>query len=190
MIDKTVHIGAPPEVVWRYFTDPDRMLRWLGPADLDPRAGGHLRTRLADGPLVEGEYVELTPYERLVFTFGWAHTPGVPDLPPGSSRVEVTLERTEAGTTLRLRHTHLPPELEDRTDSGWAGFLDALARAAGARSAARSAARSPVPVNGLVVEPVEPDPLALLWRVDDPPAADVQPDVVDVARSRRPGRRA
>ena len=104
MIDKTVHIGAPPEVVWRYFTDPERMLRWLGPADLDPRAGGHLRTRLADGPLVEGEYVELTPYERLVFTFGWAHTPGVPDL---------------------------PPELEDRTDSGWAGFLDALARAAG-----------------------------------------------------------
>jgi uncharacterized protein YndB with AHSA1/START domain len=130
VIDKTVHIGAPPEVVWRYFTDPDRMLRWLGPADLDPRAGGHLRARLADGPLVEGEYVELSPYERLVFTFGWAHTPGVPELPPGSSRVEVTLERTEVGTTLRLRHTNLPPELEDRTDSGWAGFLDALTHAA------------------------------------------------------------
>jgi uncharacterized protein YndB with AHSA1/START domain len=129
MIDRTVHIEAPPEIVYRYFTDPARMARWLGPAQLDPRVGGTLRAALDRGPTIEGRYVELTPYERIVFTFGWRPTPGAPDLPPDSSRVEITLTPTATGTTLRLRHTGLPDDLNDRTDAGWAGFLAALAAA-------------------------------------------------------------
>jgi uncharacterized protein YndB with AHSA1/START domain len=127
VIDRTVQIQAPPEVVWRFFTDPARMARWLGPATLDPRPGGGLAVALIDGPTIKGEYVELVPFSRLVFTFGWDPAPGLPDLPPGSSRVEVTFEATGEGTTLRLRHTGVRPDLAARTDDGWAGFLATLA---------------------------------------------------------------
>ncbi|MEU2609980.1 SRPBCC domain-containing protein [Micromonospora sp. NPDC007271] len=128
MIERSIHIEAPPEVVWRFFTDPARMARWLGPADLDPTPGGELTFQLAAGsrPVVRGRFIELRPYERIVFTFGWDRAPGVPDLPPGSSRVEVTLCAQAGGTLLTLHHTGLPPTLVTNTRTGWAGFLDAL----------------------------------------------------------------
>ena len=128
MIERTIQIEAPPEVVWRFFTDPARMARWLGPADLDPTPGGELTFQLAEptGPVVRGRFIELRPYEKIVFTFGWDPTPGVPELPPGSSQVEVTLSAHDGGTLLTLRHTSVPPDLLVNTDTGWAGFLDSL----------------------------------------------------------------
>jgi uncharacterized protein YndB with AHSA1/START domain len=128
MIEHAVHIDAPPEVVWRFFTDPARMARWLGPADLDPRPGGELRFRLTGGPepVVRGRFSELRPYEKLVFTFGWDPTPGVPDLPPGSTEVEVTLSARAGGTLLTLHHRSLPPHLVTDTTTGWAGLLRTL----------------------------------------------------------------
>ncbi|MFE9655029.1 SRPBCC domain-containing protein [Micromonospora sp. NPDC006431] len=128
MIERTIQIDAPPEVVWRFFTDPARMARWLGPADLDPMPGGELTFQLTDGPglVVRGHFTELRPYEKIAFTFGWEPTPGVPDLPPGSSQVEVTLSAQAGGTLLTLRHTSVPPNLAENTYTGWAGFLHAL----------------------------------------------------------------
>ena len=128
MIERTIQIEAPPEVVWRFFTDPASIARWLGPADLDPTPGGELTFQLAEptGPVVRGRFIELRPYEKIVFTFGWDPTPGVPDLPPGSSQVEVTLSAHDGGTLLTLRHTSVPPDLLVNTDTGWAGFLDSL----------------------------------------------------------------
>ena len=39
-----VRIEAPPEVVFPYFTDPERMMSWMGiAAMLDPRPGGYRR---------------------------------------------------------------------------------------------------------------------------------------------------
>lgn len=128
MIEHTIKIEAPPEVVWRFFTDPARMARWLGPADLDPVPGGELMFQLSDGPrpVVRGRFIELRPYEKIVFTFGWDPTPGVPDLPSGSSQVEVTLSAQAGGTLLTLHHTNVPPDLVVNTHTGWAGFLGNL----------------------------------------------------------------
>ena len=128
MIERTIQIEAPPEVVWRFFTDPARMARWLGPAHLDPTPGGELTVQLADGPqpVIRGRFTELRPYEKIVFTFGWDPTPGVPDLPPGSTQVEVTLSAHANTTLLTLRHTSVPPNLTANTDTGWARFLDTL----------------------------------------------------------------
>ncbi|MEU9507275.1 SRPBCC domain-containing protein [Micromonospora sp. NPDC048170] len=128
MIERTIWIEAPPEVVWRFFTDPARMARWLGPADLDPTPGGELTFQLSDGPrpVVRGRFTELRPYEKIVFTFGWDPTPGVPDLPPGSSQVEVTLSAQAGGTLLTLHHISLPPNLVADTCTGWTGFLGTL----------------------------------------------------------------
>ena len=131
-IEQTLHIDAPPETVWRFFTDPGRLAQWWGPAVLDPHPGGEIRVLLEDGPrpVMRGEFVELVPHHRVVFTFGWEPTAGAPDIPPGSSRVEVTLIENRGGTTLTLRHSGLPPILEHETHDGWEHFLRRLDHAA------------------------------------------------------------
>ena len=43
-IEREVRIAARPETVFPYFTDPERMRRWMGRTiSLDPRPGGALR---------------------------------------------------------------------------------------------------------------------------------------------------
>ncbi|GAA2681109.1 SRPBCC family protein [Nonomuraea recticatena] len=134
-IEQTLHIHAGPETVWRFFTDPARLAQWWGTAELDARPGGTLRVHMDGGPrpVMHGRFVELVPYERIVFTFGWEATPGAPDIPPGTTRVEVTLTQDGEGTRLTLRHSGLPDLLEQETGSGWADVLGRLAQSADGR---------------------------------------------------------
>ena len=109
-------IEAPPEIVYSFFTDPERFREWQGQeAWLDPRPGGMFRVRMTgvSNAIVSGEYVELVPFERIVYTWGWENAQivqGAIDVPPGSSRVEVTLTPSGEGTHLRLRHSGLPSD--------------------------------------------------------------------------------
>src|SRR5439155_197424 len=106
MIDQPIEvqtrIGAPPEVVFAYFVDPELYRRWKGTtAELDARPGGLYRVLMPSGDRVRGEYVAVEPPHRVVFTWGFE---GSTDLPPGSSTVEVTLHADGDGTIVRLRH--------------------------------------------------------------------------------------
>jgi uncharacterized protein YndB with AHSA1/START domain len=130
-MEKTVLIAAPRAVVWRCFTDPDLRARWLGAGVLDARAGGRLEAHLAGGPVVSGDVLEAVDGERLVFTFGWEPVPGLPDLPPGASRVEVTLADEAGGTRVTVRHSELPDELVERSLTGWDTHLGRLRTVAG-----------------------------------------------------------
>lgn len=131
VVEQTLRIRARPETVWRFWTDPERMCEWWGDsAVLDPRPGGTCRVEMGDGPVMSGEYLEVVPYERIVMSFGWEPTEGAPDIPVGSTRVEITL-RPEAGDTiLTLRHTGLPAAHVDEHRSGWAHFLARLEKVA------------------------------------------------------------
>ena len=83
VVEQTLRISARPETVWRYWTDPDRMCDWWGAAaELDPRPGGTCRVEMGGGPVMVGEYLELVPHERIVFSFGWEPTGGAPPSPP------------------------------------------------------------------------------------------------------------
>jgi uncharacterized protein YndB with AHSA1/START domain len=94
-----VRIAVPPEVVFPYFTDPARMVSWMGVAALlDPRPGGTFRVEANGRDVVIGEYIELDPPHRVVFTCGFERTDAF--VAPGSTRVEVTLERDGEGTLL------------------------------------------------------------------------------------------
>jgi uncharacterized protein YndB with AHSA1/START domain len=43
-LEVEMRIDAPPEVVFAYFTDPEKYRRWKGVrAELDPRPGGGFR---------------------------------------------------------------------------------------------------------------------------------------------------
>jgi uncharacterized protein YndB with AHSA1/START domain len=124
-----VRIAAPPEVVFPYLTDPARMVSWMGiAAVLDPRPGGTFRVEHDAGRVVIGEYVEVDPPRRLVFTWGYEGTE--PLVERGTSRVEVTLERDGDGTVLTLSHHGLPDRARDIHAAGWTHFLARLSAVA------------------------------------------------------------
>ena len=128
VIERELHIDARPEIVFAYFTDPERLTRWMGTeAQLDPRPGGGFRCNVTGHDIAAGEYVEVTPYSRVVFTWGWE---GDNPITPGSTTIEVTLAEDGDGTLLRFVHRDLPAEAVEPHADGWTHFLDRLAIAA------------------------------------------------------------
>jgi uncharacterized protein YndB with AHSA1/START domain len=138
-IVREIYIEAEPETVFEFFTDPAKVTRWLATeATLDPRPGGvchqwHAGDAGDDGDggagpyEMRGEFIEVTPPERVVFTWGFTN-PEV-RVPPGSSVVEVTLAREDHGTRVRLVHRGLPASEIDSHSGGWTGMLERLADA-------------------------------------------------------------
>lgn len=132
-VEKTVRIEARPETIFPYFTDPDRIIRWKGiDAQLDPRPGGIYRVNVTGQAIARGEFLEVTPYTRIVFTWGFE---GGGPLAPGASTVEVFFIRDGSGTIVRLRHYGLPADQRQSHTEGWAHFLERLAIAAIGRDA-------------------------------------------------------
>jgi len=128
IVEREIRIAARPEIVFQYFADPERMARWMGPATLDARPGGELRIAVAGIHPASGQFVEVDPPRRIVFTWGWDG----PDygVPPGGSRVEVDLIRDGDETVLKLRHLGLGPDQAGDHAHGWQHYLDRLAIAA------------------------------------------------------------
>ncbi|HEX4775322.1 MAG TPA: SRPBCC domain-containing protein [Acidimicrobiia bacterium] len=129
-IEQSVWIDAPASTVFRYFVDPQRMCAWMGiDATADPRPGGAYRVDVTGRDVAVGEYVELVPDERVVWTWGFE---GSDVMPPGSTTVEVTLEADGDATVVRLRHLGLPSdERVPNHRAGWTHYLSRLAIAAG-----------------------------------------------------------
>jgi uncharacterized protein YndB with AHSA1/START domain len=124
-IEVTVHIAAPPETVFAYFTDPARYVQWMGThATLEPVPGGTYRVHVREGVETAGQFVEVDPPHRLVFTWGWTRDHAVP---PGTSRVVVTFEHEDGGTRVVLRHHGLPDEGQrEHHRDGWDIYLHRL----------------------------------------------------------------
>ncbi len=128
VVECRVSIAASQETVFSFFTDPEKMMRWQGmAARLVPQPGGEFWVDLDDGVVMSGKFVELDPFNRLSFTFGWE---GHPVVSPGSTRVEVTLEPEGSGTLLTLRHFDLPADEHEMHTHGWNFYLPRLATAA------------------------------------------------------------
>jgi uncharacterized protein YndB with AHSA1/START domain len=129
VVERELWIDAPPEVVFEFFTDARKLLQWIGKSvELDARRGGVFRLDINGRDVVRGEFVEVLPPQRVVFTWGW-EDPG-DRVPPGSTTVEVTLEPDGAGTRLRLRHRGLSGRHRERHEAGWAHYLPRLAKLA------------------------------------------------------------
>ena len=119
VVERVVRISARPETVFAFFTAPSKMVQWKGiTASLDPRHGGIYRVVMNSRDTARGEYLEVTPHSRVVFTWGWegdAHP-----IPPVSSTVGVTLTPDGNATILRLRHLGLPDtESQNLHTMGW-----------------------------------------------------------------------
>jgi uncharacterized protein YndB with AHSA1/START domain len=129
VLEREVRVEAAPETIFAFFTDPEKMVRWMGmAATLDPRPGGTFRLNIVLSYSMEGKYVEVEPYSRVVFTWGYAEIPDESPnpLPPGSSTVEVALVPDGDATIVRLTH-RLPSDLYDFHAMGWDYYLGRLA---------------------------------------------------------------
>jgi uncharacterized protein YndB with AHSA1/START domain len=130
---------APPDRVWLEWTDASRFAQWFGGAEvevplstvvLDLVVGGTwTATTRSRGPdrrerRWRGEYVEIVPPERLVFTINGPHGVKQPDLvtvsltPVGEGRTEMVLRQQGQGT----------PEQYELGRDLWARELDQIAR--------------------------------------------------------------
>lgn len=126
---------ASREKVFRAWTEPEALKRWFAPDDafdtrilhFDPRPGGRYRIDMRKGDvshIVAGEYREVNPPERLVFTWKWENHPE-----RGTEDTIVTLEFLDHGgsTELVLTHERFPDAaIRDDHNKGWTGCLDRL----------------------------------------------------------------
>lgn len=124
-------IAAPPKVVYSYLTEASHWMRWQGAdATIEARPGGIFVMKMPDGAIARGQFVELIPEERVVFTWGWVDHPGVP---PGSSTVQIEISADGDGSLVTLTHSDLPAEEVEIHILGWNHYLPRLATVAEGR---------------------------------------------------------
>jgi uncharacterized protein YndB with AHSA1/START domain len=135
-IERTFH--APPQAVFDAWTSTEVLRRWwpAGPdwdtpvVEVDVRLGGKLRLvmRRPDGQEFggSGEYLEITPPERLVFTWTWDGQ----EERDGLQLVEVEFKGGPDGTTtVVLTNRGLRDEESRRShEEGWQASFDNLDR--------------------------------------------------------------
>lgn len=126
-----------PERVFRAFTDPVLLTHWFSPSaeisvavlahDLRPMGRYRFAYREADGTrsIVTGEFREIVPPTRLVFTWTWE----APDPHAGiETLVSVECLADSGGTLVTVTHDRFPDDRSrDRHDAGWRGTLARLA---------------------------------------------------------------
>jgi uncharacterized protein YndB with AHSA1/START domain len=119
-----LRVEASPESVFFHFTDPALMSHWMGiDHKLDPEPGGVFMVDINGRDVVLGEFVEVDPPHRVVFTWGWQESA---EVPPGSTTVEVNLTPDGNATVIDFVHRGLPPGQLDAHAQGWAHFLPRL----------------------------------------------------------------
>src|SRR5438045_6428284 len=130
-------IKAPRDRVYAAWTDPAQLIQWFGPEKVqtrdliaETRVGGKFRWDLTNSEgekmTCRGEYRELQPGKKIVFTWQWQDDE---DWENHTSIVTVELDDAEGGTELRLIHEKLPSEeSRDRHNEGWNSVLDKLER--------------------------------------------------------------
>ena len=120
---------ASPEDVFGAWTTPGRMADWMSPmghaeAEVDLRVGGAFRVvMVGDDSRIEhtGEYLEVDPPMRLVFTWSSPYTG------PEPSVVTVELHPHDEGTRMVLTHERLPVGVVESHRGGWGSMLERLA---------------------------------------------------------------
>src|SRR5262245_12882776 len=116
-LDRVITIDASPETVFGFFTTSERWARWWGNGStIDPRPGGPVLIRHANGVEVVGEVLSIDPPQRIVFTYGYATGASIP---PGGSRVTIDLQPIPGGTRLHLTHEFAEQTPRDQHVQGW-----------------------------------------------------------------------
>jgi uncharacterized protein YndB with AHSA1/START domain len=127
---------AKPERVYRAFLDPAAMAKWLPPFgftctvhEMNAEVGGTFKMSFTNfssgnGHSFGGEYVELVPAERIVYTDRFDD----PNM-PGEIRTTVTLKPVSCGTDLSIVQEGIPEAIPaEMCYLGWQDSLLQLAQ--------------------------------------------------------------
>ena len=144
----TMIFDAPPQIVWKAWTEPEGVKRWWGPngftaavSKLDFRVGGTYLycMRSPDGQdfCSTGEYREIIKNQRIVATDNFADEEGnvVPASHYGMSGkwplellVTLNFQEQNGKTRFTLQHEGIPAgENRDLAEEGWRESLNKLA---------------------------------------------------------------
>ena len=133
---------APPELVWKAWTEPEHFKRWWGPKGftspvykIDLKVGGKylscMRSPEGQEMWSTGVFREIVPPQRLVMTASLADEEGniVPAGDwPLETLVTVTFEEHNGKTKLTLKHAGMPAgKNRDMAGAGWNESFDKLA---------------------------------------------------------------
>jgi uncharacterized protein YndB with AHSA1/START domain len=139
---------APPDLIWRMWTEPEHIQAWYGPdgatvpvAKMDVRVGGSrlvcMEMDTPGGPTrmwFTGEYREVVENERLRYTESMSDENGnvlppsnlgMPDGHPATT--EVTVELTDLGGRTKMVLTHAGIPAGSPGSAGWAMAFSKLA---------------------------------------------------------------
>ena len=129
-------LATTPDKVYRAFLEADATAKWLPPNgfsctvhQLEPRVGGTHKMSFRNfttghSHAFSGQYVELTPNERLRYTDKFED----PNL-PGEIRVTVTLKKVSVGTEVSIVQEGLPDVIPvEACYLGWQESLRNLAK--------------------------------------------------------------
>jgi uncharacterized protein YndB with AHSA1/START domain len=128
-------INASRDSVYAAWTDPAQLKQWFGPENVqthnliaESRVGGKFWWDLSNSEgekmTMHGEYRELEPGKKIVFTWQWQDDETWEN---HFSVVTVELDDIDGGTELRLKHEQLPnEESRDGHNRGWNSALDKL----------------------------------------------------------------
>ena len=144
---------APRDLVWKCFTEPDRMKHWWGSkgftviaSKMDLRAGGtyHYGMTAPNGAAMWGlfRYREIVPQEKLVFINSFSDEKGGVTRHPGHHKWPLHMLSTftfedapggKAKFTVRWQTLDATPEEENTFDTmhdsmtqGWSGTMESL----------------------------------------------------------------
>jgi uncharacterized protein YndB with AHSA1/START domain len=132
---------APIDLIWAMWTEAEHFANWYGPmgakipvADMDVRVGGKRRIAMAMGTpngLMEmffvGEYREVNPKTRLVYTEAIAGADGKPmtaeqmGMPAGAhTETSIVVELEDLGDRTKMHLTHTGVPADSPGGQGWA----------------------------------------------------------------------
>ena len=123
----SIEIDASIDQVFDYFVRPELLVRWMGDyARLEANEGGVFSVDI-NGVLIRGHFVRLERPKRIEIAWGEA---GNAAMPPGATRLLVTLTAYAGGTRVTLEHSGLTPDEAKKHAIGWPHFIARLAIAA------------------------------------------------------------
>jgi len=137
-VERVIEIAAPLEVVFSFFQDSQRFASWWGAGStIQPKVGGAVHVVYPGGATAGGTIESIDPPRRIVCTWGYSASKS---MPPGGTRLEITLEPVAAGTRVRLLHSGIPSDAEvPEQQQGWRYHLAQFSKAASAIAHANAA---------------------------------------------------
>ncbi len=122
-LDKSIWIDAPPDIVFEYFTDPKKMVRWCDrTAGVEPNPQGLYRVDMGGAGVIEGRFLKIEAPSLVLFEARAGAAP--------PSLIEVRITPESDGSRVDVTQSGLDLSIDEAAGRGWDFHLARLSVAA------------------------------------------------------------